>query len=203
MRIIAGQWRGRTLVAPQGDTTRPTTDRVRESLMSSLASARGGFMDAVVLDAFAGSGALGLEALSRGASFVQFFERDGKAAKALSKNLETFGVGVDRASLAKRDVLSYPPTSPRAPFDLVLLDPPYALEPQKIADFLTQLDQAGALASDVVVSYEHARSIDIMPYVQTCFPRLRHYKHKEAGKVAFDVFGKDDDDETSSHSGDI
>ena len=73
MRIIAGQWRGRTIFAPQGDTTRPTTDRVRESLMSSLASARGGFEGAIVLDAFAGSGALGLEALSRGASFAQFF----------------------------------------------------------------------------------------------------------------------------------
>ena len=203
MRIIAGQWRGRTLLAPQGDTTRPTTDRVRESLMSSLASARGGFEDAVVLDAFAGSGALGLEALSRGAAFAQFFERDQKAAKALSRNLDALGVGPDRGLLMKRDVLSFPPISPRAPFDLVLLDPPYALDPKRIADLLSQLDAAGALASDVVVSYEHARSTDIMPYVQTCFERLRHYKHKEAGKVAFDVFGKEDDDETSSHSGDI
>ena len=203
MRIIAGEWRGRTVLAPQGDTTRPTTDRVRESLMSSLASARGGFEDAIVLDAFAGSGALGLEALSRGASFAQFYERDGKAAKALQRNLDAFGVGPDRASLLKRDVLAVPPVSPRKPFDLVLLDPPYAIDPQRIADFLSQLDAAGALAPDVVVSYEHARSTDIMPFVATCFPCTRHFKHKEAGKVAFDVFGKDADDETSAHTGDF
>ncbi len=74
MRIIAGEWRGRPLAAPKGTDTRPTTDRVRESLMSALASERGGFEGAVVLDAFAGSGALGLEALSRGASCAHFFE---------------------------------------------------------------------------------------------------------------------------------
>ena len=67
MRIVAGEFKGRRLQAPKGQNTRPTTDRVRESLMSALASARGGFDGAVVLDAFAGSGALGLEALSRGA----------------------------------------------------------------------------------------------------------------------------------------
>ena len=203
MRIIAGQWRGRTILAPQGDTTRPTTDRVRESLMSSLASARGGFEGTIVLDAFAGSGALGLEALSRGASFAQFFERDGKAAKALQRNLESFCIGSDRASLMRRDVLTAPPTAPREPFDLVLLDPPYAVDPERIAAFLSQLDAAGALAPDVVVSYEHARSTDIMPIVETCFPQVRHFKHKEAGKVAFDVFGKDADDETSAHTGDF
>lgn len=203
MRIIAGQWRGRTLYAPQGETTRPTTDRMREALMSSLASARGGFEGAIVLDAFAGSGALGLEALSRGASFAQFFERDAKAAKVLKRNLDAFDVGSERASLLRRDVLAAPPIAPRAPFDLVLLDPPYAVDPSRIAALLSQLDAAGALSPDVVVSYEHARSTDIMPYVETCFPRFRHFKHKEAGKVAFDVFGKDADDEASAHTGDF
>ena len=72
MRIIAGEFRGRTLLAPKGDGTRPTTDRVRESVMSTVFSARGGFEDAMVLDAFAGSGALGLEALSRGAARAVF-----------------------------------------------------------------------------------------------------------------------------------
>ena len=203
MRIIAGQWRGRTLLAPEGQTTRPTTDRVRESLMSSLASARGGFEGAIVLDAFAGSGALGLEALSRGAAFAQFYERDAKAARALKKNIDAFGLTKGRVSLIKRDVFSVLPACPRAPFDLVLLDPPYALDPEKIADFLVQLDQSGALAPDVVVSYEHDRSTDIMPYIEARFPHIRHYKHKEAGKVAFDVFGKDGDDEASAHPRDI
>lgn len=191
------------MYAPQGETTRPTTDRMREALMSSLASARGGFEGAIVLDAFAGSGALGLEALSRGASFAQFFERDAKAAKVLKRNLDAFDVGSERASLLRRDVLAAPPITPRAPFDLVLLDPPYAVDPSRIAALLSQLDAAGALSADVVVSYEHARSTDIMPYVETCFPQFRHFKHKEAGKVAFDVFGKDADDEASAHTGDF
>ena len=92
MRIIAGEYRGRRLQAPKGDATRPTTDRVRESLMSALSSARGGFEGAVVLDAFAGSGALGLEALSRGAASAHFFEKDGVALRALCANVEALGV---------------------------------------------------------------------------------------------------------------
>ena len=91
MRIIAGEHRGRVLKAPKGDGTRPTTDRVRESLMSMLASARGGFEGAVVLDAFAGSGALALEALSRGADRACLVERDGAAAKVVEANARLLG----------------------------------------------------------------------------------------------------------------
>ena len=76
MRIVAGEFRGRSIEAPRGENTRPTTDRVREALMSSLYSLRGGFEGAVVLDAFAGTGALGLEALSRGARSATFYEND-------------------------------------------------------------------------------------------------------------------------------
>ena len=83
MRIVAGRMRGKTIEAPTGDGTRPTTDRVREALFSSLYSLRGGFDGAVVLDAFAGSGALGLEALSRGARSCTFVERDRSARKVL------------------------------------------------------------------------------------------------------------------------
>lgn len=92
MRIIAGEFRGRTLLAPKGDGTRPTTDRVRESVMSTVFSARGGFEDAMVLDAFAGSGALGLEALSRGAARAVFYERAPEAVKVLQKNVEKMGL---------------------------------------------------------------------------------------------------------------
>ena len=85
MRIIAGQYRGRQLKTLKGSNTRPTTDRVREALMSSLFSARGGFEGACVLDAFAGSGALGLECLSRGASFAIFANRIKKTYRIVSQ----------------------------------------------------------------------------------------------------------------------
>ena len=101
MRIIAGEFRGRTLKAPKGEGTRPTTDRVREAMMSTVHSARGGFDDAVVLDAFAGSGALGLEALSRGARSVQFCERGGEALRALNANVRLLGLDARRARVRK------------------------------------------------------------------------------------------------------
>ena len=80
MRIIAGQWRGRTLIAPKGDTTRPTADRTRETLFSMLTSRLGSFRDIRVADLFAGTGALGLEALSRGAAECTFVEQDRRGA---------------------------------------------------------------------------------------------------------------------------
>src|SRR3954451_25486946 len=88
MRIIAGLWRGRPIEAPPGSATRPTADRVRETLFSMLASRLGGFDDLRVADLFAGSGALGLEALSRGAAQATFVENDPKAAAALRRNAE-------------------------------------------------------------------------------------------------------------------
>ena len=160
MRIIAGEYRGRRLQAPKGDATRPTTDRVRESLMSALSSARGGFEGAVVLDAFAGSGALGLEALSRGAASAHFFEKDGVALRALCANVEALGVPTlgagARARLHRDDVLERPPVWARPPFDLVLLDPPYALPAESALSMVAVLAGAGALAPEAIVSYEHA-----------------------------------------------
>ena len=126
MRIVAGQFRGRPLKAPKGEATRPTTDRVRESMMSAVESARGGLEGAVVLDAFAGSGALGLEALSRGARCAHFFERSGEALRALCANVRSLGLDARRARLHRADVLKDPPVWASEPFDLVFLDPPYA-----------------------------------------------------------------------------
>ena len=128
MRIIAGQFRGRTLAAPKGDGTRPTTDRVRESLMSAVFSQRGGFEDAVVLDAFAGSGALGLEALSRGAARAVFYECAPEAAKVVQKNVANLGLEPARATVTRADVIERAPQFARPPFDLIFLDPPYAYD---------------------------------------------------------------------------
>ncbi len=152
------------LKAPKGDGTRPTTDRVREALMSVVASARGGFDGAVVLDAFAGSGALGLEAASRGAALVHFFERDGAALRTLSDNVKTLGIETvgcgARARLHRDDVLKKPPVHVRPAFDVVFLDPPYALDPTKAAALIDALADAGALAADAFVLYEYAKSAE-------------------------------------------
>src|SRR3954470_21936905 len=115
MRIIAGQWRGRVIDAPSGGATRPTSDRGRETLFSMLASRLGSFEDLRVADLFAGSGALGLEALSRGAAHVTFVESDAKAAAVIRRNAEKLGAS-DRVRVLGSSALSLPSADP---FDLI------------------------------------------------------------------------------------
>jgi 16S rRNA (guanine966-N2)-methyltransferase len=122
MRIVAGEWRGRTLVAPAGQSTRPTADRTRETLFSMLASRLGGFEGLQVADLFAGSGALGLEALSRGAAHVTFYENDRAAFEAIETNVRKLGAE-ERASLRRQSALAL---GSGAPFDLIVADPPYS-----------------------------------------------------------------------------
>ena len=130
MRIVAGDWRGRRLTSPPGRETRPTTDRVRESLFNILAHAPwaqqvAGLLtsgDALVLDAFAGSGALGFEALSRGAERAWFWDRSAVCITTIRDNARHLNAG-DRV-IAQRIDATKPPTAPR-PVDLVFLDPPY------------------------------------------------------------------------------
>ena len=121
MRIIAGQFRGRPLQAPPGLATRPTADRVREALFSMLASRIGAFEGLRVADLYAGSGALGLEAISRGAVHATFVETDPQAAIAIAANAGKLGV-LDRIRIFRASGLALPPSGP---FDLVLADPPY------------------------------------------------------------------------------
>lgn len=158
MRIVAGECKGRLLKAPKGEGTRPTTDRVREAIMSAVASARGGFEGAVVLDAFAGSGALGLEALSRGAACAQMCERDGSSLRVIEENVRVLHFDRQRARVRKLDVLKDPPCNLQQPFNLVFLDPPYALEPREVLGLVLALAQREALSEDALVIYEHARS---------------------------------------------
>lgn len=153
MRIIAGAFKGRPLKAPKGDATRPTTDRVRESLMSSIASARGGWEDCFVLDLFAGSGALGLEAISRGADSACFCERHSAALQALSSNASMVEKG--RARIVRGDVTKRLPSCGGTPFNLLFLDPPYAMDTAQVAQLVERLFDAGTLAHDVLVVYEH------------------------------------------------
>ena len=122
MRIIAGRWRGRPLEAPPGTATRPTSDRAREGLFSMLASRLGTFEDLTVADLFAGTGALGLEALSRGAAQCTFVEKDRAALDILRRNIARLGAGEQAEIRAQAVEHAAPP--PRL-CDLVMLDPPY------------------------------------------------------------------------------
>ncbi|WP_271438535.1 16S rRNA (guanine(966)-N(2))-methyltransferase RsmD [Pontixanthobacter luteolus] len=122
MRIIAGEWRGRKITAPKGETTRPTADRTRETLFSMLTSRLGTFEGLSVGDMFAGSGALGLEALSRGAAHCLFVEQEEQALKAIRANIAAFGAR-EKSDVRAASVMGL--GSARQPLDLIMLDPPY------------------------------------------------------------------------------
>lgn len=153
MRVVAGAWRGRNLVAPPGSATRPTADRVRQALFDMLMHAPwagpGAVRGARVLDAFAGTGALGLEALSRGAVFATFIERDRAALAALRANVAATGAV---AEVLDADALHPPPG--RA-CGLVFLDPPYGQD--LVPRALAALRGAGWIAPDTLVVAEVAR----------------------------------------------
>jgi 16S rRNA (guanine966-N2)-methyltransferase len=149
VRIIAGKWRGRTIQAPPGQSTRPTADRVRETLFSMLASRLGSFEELRVADLFAGSGALGFEALSRGASHATFVESDPKAAAIIRRNGEKLGAAVH---ILGGSALSLPRSEP---FDLIFADPPYA--PGSGTAAIEAVTEAGWLSPGGWMSVETSR----------------------------------------------
>jgi len=143
LRVIAGEAKGRKLVAPDVPGLRPTSDRVRESMFDVL-EARDLIEDAEVLDLFSGSGALGIEALSRGAAGVTFVESDGRALSAIEKNLQVTGYhGLPGVRVVRADVLSWVSTY-RQGGDLALADPPYRFDTWGV--LLGQLKVAAVLA---------------------------------------------------------
>lgn len=160
MRIIGGEWRGRKIEEPRGrGVTRPTTDRVREACASMVMSAFDFDLDEVrVLDAFGGSGALGLEMLSRGARSLTTFEIDRNAARLITKNIESLCRDRARWRVVTGDMLTSASRGrvPGAPFDLVLLDPPYAFGAEPVEELLQNLAQQGLLASGAYALFEHA-----------------------------------------------
>lgn len=160
MRIIAGSMRGRRLAAPKGSTTRPTTDRVRESLFSALSSMTGAFTGLVVLDAFAGSGALGFEALSRGAARATFVEKDPQAVVVLKRNIGSLGVA-GQSTVVRGDVFSLADKGAlTGPFSLILLDAPYTLDAARISVLLETLVSKRGVSPGAVCSWEHAASTE-------------------------------------------
>jgi 16S rRNA (guanine966-N2)-methyltransferase len=162
VRIVAGEWRGRRLDAVKGSDTRPTADRVREAVFSSLASLLGPSLGAArVLDAFAGTGALGLEALSRGAATATFVESDGRARVTLEGNVRALGADA-RSRIVAGDAFTLAPRAglPGGPFGLILLDPPYRIEAARVRKLLEDLRAQGLAAAGTAVVWEHASGTD-------------------------------------------
>jgi len=156
-RIIAGTVGGRRLATVAGRTTRPTSDRAREGLFATVTAVRGGLAGAAVLDLYAGSGAVGLEALSRGAEDVLLVEADSRAARVIRENIALVGLPgarlitdkVERLLARGRDV----GTPPR---DFVFADPPYAVSDDEVGRILTALAHRGWLASGALIAVERA-----------------------------------------------
>ncbi|MDQ3763345.1 MAG: 16S rRNA (guanine(966)-N(2))-methyltransferase RsmD [Actinomycetota bacterium] len=157
VRIVAGVARGRRLVVPSCGT-RPTSDRVREAMFSAL-QARRDLDGTRVLDLYAGSGALGLEALSRGAAHVRFVESDRRAAAVLRRNVEVLGLGGqdgNAAEVTTADVAVVLRGEPGQPYDLVLADPPYTLDNGALAGVLSALVSGGWLAPAALLVVERS-----------------------------------------------
>ena len=159
MRIVSGDFRGKALITPQGDHTRPTSDRARQAIFNILEHApwSEGVRDRRVIDLFAGSGALGFEALSRGAAFCLFVETDEAARGAIRENVDAFSLfGATRVHRRSAVDLGVRPGADGPPFDLAFLDPPYGKGLGEEA--LTRLVEGGWLSDDAVVVFERGAS---------------------------------------------
>lgn len=172
-RIIAGTAKGRRLVAPPGARTRPTADRTREGLFSSLESIRGPLAGAYFLDLYAGSGAVGFEAASRGAAGVTLVERDASAVRAIRANLAAIGAPVD---IRQEPVGRFLASSPERCYDVVFLDPPYNVDVTPVLQLLTT---GQWLSDDAVIAVERSRR-DGEPAWPAGLSALRSRRYGEA-----------------------
>jgi 16S rRNA (guanine966-N2)-methyltransferase len=201
MRIVGGIWRGRSLEAPAGrGTTRPTTDRNREAVASMLLAACGLDLSGVrVLDAFAGSGAMGLELLSRGAAHATFVEADAKVASLVRRNVAA--CGAQRSSdVVRGDVLRLAEAGrlPGGPFGIVFLDPPYAMDAGEVSGLVRSLAASGLLAQPALVCYERssdAAGLDLEGDADACRARIVRTKRHGATSVDLLLLGENDGDE--------
>lgn len=154
MRVVGGRLRGRNLASPSSRAIRPTADRLRESVFNILMHAYGNpMLDARVLDLFAGTGALGIEAVSRGAAFALFVDNGAEARALLRNNVEALGLG-GVTKVYRRDAINLGPAHPVEPFALVFLDPPYRMKLAEQA--LASLRDGGWLAPDALLVVEEA-----------------------------------------------
>jgi 16S rRNA (guanine966-N2)-methyltransferase len=178
MRIIAGEHRGRQLLAPENENTRPITDRVKQSVFDILAPV---IEDADVYDCFSGTGSMGLECLSRGAGHVTFFESDRSAVKLLKANIDTLRVA-SRATVVSGDLFEWFSRKAGEPVDLIFLDPPYRyltemkIELQRLA--------AGVAESGALVVFRHAAQDKL------ALPPLEVVDQREYGGMAVEFLRK-------------
>lgn len=186
MRIVAGDWGGRRLAAPRGHDTRPTSDRVREATFSSLTSMLGADLESRrVLDLFAGSGAMGLEALSRGAAEAVFVESGRAALAALRDNVATLGAA-ERARVVAADAFSSATKAQlNSTFGLLFADPPYRIDAARVGRLLEELSCNGAVANGAVVVYEHATGAPVLWPGGFSETRSRRYGSTEVGIAVY------------------
>src|ERR1700744_5631920 len=161
MRVVGGRLRGRSLASPKTNVIRPTADRLRESLFNILLHAYDDpIAGARVLDLFAGTGALGIEAVSRGAAFALFVDNGAEARALLRNNVEALGLG-GVTKIFRRDATDLGPAHPLEPFSLVFLDPPYRMKLAEKA--LASLRDGGWLASGALLVVEEAKAEAFAP----------------------------------------
>ncbi|MEU4200249.1 16S rRNA (guanine(966)-N(2))-methyltransferase RsmD [Streptomyces sp. NPDC045470] len=154
-RVIAGTAGGRRLAVPPGNGTRPTSDRAREGLFSTWESLDGTLSGARVLDLYGGSGAVGLEALSRGAAHVLLVEADARAVRTIRDNVRTLGLpGAEVRAGKAEQVIAGP--APDEPYDVLFLDPPYAVTNSDLEEILLTLHQRGWCAEEALVTVERS-----------------------------------------------
>jgi 16S rRNA (guanine966-N2)-methyltransferase len=175
MRVVGGRLKGRNLASPSSRDIRPTADRLRESVFNILLHAYGNPIEgARVLDLFAGTGALGIEAVSRGAARAVFVERDAAALAAITQNVEQLGLG-GRARIVRLDVARFlaGPPPPEAPFALVLADPPYDTSDADVGALLRALAAPGWLTDDALVTVERPTrgGRDLLETFEACWER--------------------------------
>ncbi|MFE2550509.1 16S rRNA (guanine(966)-N(2))-methyltransferase RsmD [Streptomyces sp. NPDC059355] len=185
-RVIAGSAGGRRLTVPPGTGTRPTSDRMREGLFSTWESLHG-IDGARVLDLYAGSGAVGLEALSRGAAHALLVEPEAKAAKAIRDNIKALGLpGAEFRAGKAEQIVAVPAGAD--PYDVVFLDPPYAVGHDDLGEILLTLRANGWLTDDALVTVERSTRSGAFPWPEGFGP-LRSRKYGEGtlwyGRAAF------------------
>ncbi len=169
MRIVSGIYKGRIIKAPDGLDTRPTTDRVRESMISSLISRHGALEQSNVLDLFAGSGALGMECISRGAASCTFCDKSKKALACIKTTI----------------------AATKKPYDVVLLDPPYKIEPATTLGLVSSAIAAGRIDEDATIVYEYGSSS--ISKTQEALEALgfKVLSHKVYGSTCVDIIVKE------------
>lgn len=180
MRVIAGSARGRRLKGPAGPGTRPMADKIREALFSVLASL--GVEVERVLDLYAGTGSIGIEALSRGAEWCDFVEQNAAAARVVRENLETVGFGA-QGNVHQIAALGFIRAATQ-PYDLVILDPPYA-DPE-IIPTLQAIACSGAVADGTIVVIGHSPRVELPEQIGR-LSRLRSRCHGDSCFAVFDV----------------